>query len=305
MSLASTSWENAQVRVSRTFLEVVEMCAAPEARSRTMPALPSLGLDLEEEPAPGLAVLGEPSFKEKHHESDQDQKFVVRVSRTFLEVVPDVTEDAELASRQLRSSSMPVLPSCGLDFEKEGEEEESFGASESQEAPEPILRGTPIFHPHLAEPVVGITMCQAVEVMESQAMGLAPRWAEPLLNGLVVHPVDTDPGVQMQEEIDVERFTGEEEAVGNQDGREELKLVPQHADAHSGPFPLHMVERHNNGQCFPCVFFSARGDGCRKGDNCTHCHVCLPHEIRRRRNRISAEMKRAKKAASRHQHDGA
>ena len=47
MSLASMAWETAQVRVTRTFLEVVEMCPAPEPRSRTMPALPSLGLDLD------------------------------------------------------------------------------------------------------------------------------------------------------------------------------------------------------------------------------------------------------------------
>ena len=342
-------------RVARTFLEVIPAeSASPQLRSSSMPVLPSCGLDFQKEgeeeesfgasasqresdpmlpgtpilsdteeelesemtppphclvkgfvrvekenSAPGDAVLAEPSFKEKHHESDQDQKFVVRVARTFLEVIP-----AESASLQLRSSSMPVLPSCGFDFEKEGQDEESFGASEGQEAPEPILRGTPIFHLNLAEPVVGITMPQAVEEMEGQAMEPTPHWAEPLLPGLVVHPVHTDPNVQTQEEIDVERITGEEKAVGNEDEREELKLVLQHADSHSGPFPLRMIEQHNNGQCFPCLFFSGRGDGCRKGDDCTHCHVCLPHEIRRRRNRISAELKRARKASARHQHHG-
>ncbi|CAE7233294.1 unnamed protein product [Symbiodinium sp. CCMP2456] len=143
--------------------------------------------------------------------------------------------------------------------------------------------------------------------MQSKAMAPVPHWAEPLLPGLVAHPAHVDPNVDPQtwEKIDVERTTGGEvKTVGNKDERAELKLVPQHVDTYSGPFPLHMVEQHNNGRCFPCLFFSKRGDGCRKGDDCTHCHVCLPHEVRRRRNRMHAEMKAARQAAARRRHHG-
>ena len=559
MSLASMAWETAQVRVTRTFLEVVEMCPAPEPRSRTMPALPSLGLDLDGEPASGYAVLAEPNFEEKHHEPDLDQNFsfgctpilpeteselnsemtppphwlakglhvraekeeftpdyafvaepsadekyhAVRVARTFLEVKPDVTDD-EIASQQLRSYSMPILPSW-LDVEKERDEnsfgalvghkasdpilrcdpilpeteselnsqmtppphwlglhvraekeefapgyafvaeqsadekyhavrvartflevkpdvtddeiasqqlrsysmpilpswldvekerdENSFGAlvghkasdpilrcdpilpeTESelnsqmtppphwlglhvraekeefapdyafvaepsfegkyhesdqeqqfgmpilrnreldvekssdafvgQEASDPMLRCAPIFHPNLAEPTTG--MPEPGKKMETQAMAPTPHWAEPLLPGLVVHPVHGDPNVDLKtwEEIDVELLAEEVETIANEDEPEDLKPVLQHADSHSGPFPLRMVEQHNNGRCFPCLFFTRTGDGCRKGDDCTHCHVCRPHEIRRRRNHIAAEMKAARKAAARRQLHG-
>eukprot|EP00913_Durusdinium_trenchii_P033533 g31393.t1 len=37
-------------------------------------------------------------------------------------------------------------------------------------------------------------------------------------------------------------------------------------------------------------------DGCRQGDNCTHCHICTVGEARRRRNRISLEMRKAKRS---------
>ena len=242
MSLAGTAWEPAQVvRVTRTFLEVVEICAAPP-RSRTMPALPSLSFDLEEEPAPGYAVLAEPNGEEKLQEPDQDQRFVVRVSRTFLEVSLDVTNDDEICSLRLQSRSMSILPSFELDFEKEREEEDSFGAFLGQEATEPIPRGTPIFHPNLAAPAVGI----AVPEPEMASVAMAtPHRPEPLLPGLVVHPHGSaDMGG------DVERI-GEVKAVGKEDEGEELKPLPQHADTHSGPFPLRMVEQHNNGRCYP------------------------------------------------------
>ena len=126
------------------------MCPAPEPRSRTMPALPSLGFDLGEEPATGYAFLAEPSFEDKHHEPDQDQKFAVSAARTFLEVMPDLAND-EIARQQLRSFCMPILPSCGLDVEKELDED-SFGAVLGQEASDPILRCTPILPETETEP---------------------------------------------------------------------------------------------------------------------------------------------------------
>ena len=275
------------LQVKRTFLDVVEAAnPAPQPRVCTMPALPEF--DLVEEPAPGGAVA-QPSFEEKHFEPDQDHKLAVRVKRTFLEVIPDVIDDSHL-----RSSTMPILPSW-LEFEEESEDEESFGAFVSHAASEPIPRGTPIFQ-------------VPEEEMESQAMAPVPYWAEPFLPGLVAHPAHADANVDPQtwEKIDVERTTGgEEKAVSNEDERAELKLVSQHADTYPGPFPSHMVEQHNNGRCFPCIFFSLKGDGCKKGDDCTHCHVCRPHEIRRRRNRIAAEMKAARRASARRRHHGA
>ena len=348
MSLTSTAFETASVRVIRTFLEVVEAaCTTPEPRVRTMPALPEFHLEEVEEPEPGGAVaqpsfeekhfepdqenefvlqvkrtfldvveaayqprvctmpalpefhlveepapggaVAQPSFEEKHFEPDQDHKLAVRVKRTFLEVIPDVIDDSHL-----RSSTMPILPSW-LDFEEESEDEESFGAFVSHAASEPIPRGTPIFQ-------------VPEEEMESQAMAPVPYWAEPFLPGLVAHPAHADANVDPQtwEKIDVERTTGgEEKAVSNEDERAELKLASQHADTYPGPFPSHMVEQHNNGRCFPCIFFSLKGDGCQKGDDCTHCHVCRPHEIRRRRNRIAAEMKAARRASARRRHHGA
>ena len=87
MSLASTACETAQVRVTRTFLEVVETaCTTPEPRIRTMPELPEFHLEEEEEPAPGGAVA-EPSFEEKHFEPDREMEFFLRVTRTFLDIV--------------------------------------------------------------------------------------------------------------------------------------------------------------------------------------------------------------------------
>eukprot|EP00434_Breviolum_minutum_P013758 symbB.v1.2.012135.t1/scaffold829.1/size159244/5 len=54
---------------------------------------------------------------------------------------------------------------------------------------------------------------------------------------------------------------------------------------------------HREGRCFPCLFFTRKGDGCRQGDSCTHCHICTIGEARRRRNRISLEMRKAKRQA--------
>ena len=49
---------------------------------------------------------------------------------------------------------------------------------------------------------------------------------------------------------------------------------------------------HRNGTCVPCLFYTRKKDGCRKGDACTHCHFCSPSEARRRRNRQCLERKR-------------
>ena len=105
----------------------------------------------KENSAPGDAVLAEPSFKEKHHESDQDQKLSCGWHGHSWR-----SSQLRVPACSCEAAACPSLPSCGFDFEKEGQDEESFGASEGQEAPEPILRGTPIFHLNLAEPVVAL-----------------------------------------------------------------------------------------------------------------------------------------------------
>ncbi|CAJ1455480.1 unnamed protein product [Effrenium voratum] len=60
-----------------------------------------------------------------------------------------------------------------------------------------------------------------------------------------------------------------------------------------------LAAKHRAGECLPCIFFTRKGDGCRQGDNCTRCHICTATEARRRRNRISLEMKKSKKAERR------
>ncbi|CAE7850800.1 unnamed protein product [Symbiodinium sp. KB8] len=256
------------LRVTKTFLDIVEAARpAPQPRVCTMPALPEFHFEEEEEPAPGHAVA-EPSFEEKHFEPDDDQKLGVRVKRTFLEVIPDVVDDSHQ-----RSSTMPILPSLGLEFEEESEEEESFGAFVSHAAsePMPIL---PSLGSHTASepmlcPSLGLEFEEESEEEESFGAFVGHAASEPIPRSTpIFHPNLAEP------------------VVG--------ATVPQRADTYPGPFPLHMVEQHNNGRCFPCIFFSLKGNGCRKGDDCTHCHVCRPHEIRRRRNRIAAEMKAAR-----------
>eukprot|EP00435_Cladocopium_sp_Y103_P004494 s2783_g1.t1 len=41
-------------------------------------------------------------------------------------------------------------------------------------------------------------------------------------------------------------------------------------------------------RCVPCLYFTRKEDGCRKGDACAHCHLCTPQEARTRRNRMQA-----------------
>ncbi|CAE7236208.1 unnamed protein product [Symbiodinium sp. CCMP2592] len=354
------------VRVTRTFLEVVDivqgsdMGGAVACRSRTMPSLPSLGLDFEasstekDEPAAGPALLAQPSSEE--HRPDQEQRLTVRVVRTFLEFVPDATDDDKRVNEPLQSVTMPVLPYLGFDLE--GEEEASSREEEDEPAAGPAVLAQPSSkqatchdEDHRLTVRVVRTFLELVsdvtdndeianerlksmtmpllpilkEVEEEEASssekkdepaagpavpswpssGGAPErelesrlmmphsfWAAPLCPG-PVEPVHEDP-----DQVSLQLHSADLQM---------REVVPQHADRYSGPFPVRMVEQHNSGRCFPCLFFTRRGDGCRQGDRCTHCHVCRPDEIRRRRNRIAAEVKREKKLASagaKHQHRG-
>ena len=49
----------------------------------------------------------------------------------------------------------------------------------------------------------------------------------------------------------------------------------------------HLAQRHREGTCLPCIFFMKTPSICRRGDQCTHCHLCTFEEARKRRNRIS------------------
>eukprot|EP00439_Symbiodinium_sp_Y106_P011295 s6223_g1.t1 len=55
------------------------------------------------------------------------------------------------------------------------------------------------------------------------------------------------------------------------------------------------VALHFSKRCVPCLFFTRKGDGCRQGDNCTHCHFCSEREVRTRRNRLQLESRKAQK----------
>lgn len=58
-----------------------------------------------------------------------------------------------------------------------------------------------------------------------------------------------------------------------------------------GEFSWSMQEMHRLGQCRPCGYFAFKADGCRKGGDCTRCHICTSDEVMTR----VKEIKKAKK----------
>merc|ERR1719512_373419 len=44
-----------------------------------------------------------------------------------------------------------------------------------------------------------------------------------------------------------------------------------------------MERNHRSGNCKPCAYFQDKEDGCRKGEDCTFCHICLPGELKKRK----------------------
>mmetsp|Transcript_49951 Transcript_49951/g.119181 ORF Transcript_49951/g.119181 Transcript_49951/m.119181 type:complete len:199 (+) Transcript_49951:76-672(+) len=71
---------------------------------------------------------------------------------------------------------------------------------------------------------------------------------------------------------------------------EQISFPP--SDAEEG---LSMVELHYRGRCVPCLFFTRKSDGCRKGDACEHCHLCTKQEAKTRRNRIQLETRKRRR----------
>ncbi|CAJ1355936.1 unnamed protein product [Effrenium voratum] len=57
------------------------------------------------------------------------------------------------------------------------------------------------------------------------------------------------------------------------------------------------VDLHSTGQCMPCIFFHRKADGCRKGDTCSHCHLCTAQEMKRRKHRRHVTARAAVAAA--------
>lgn len=57
-----------------------------------------------------------------------------------------------------------------------------------------------------------------------------------------------------------------------------------------------MQTLHAQGRCAPCLFYTRKKDGCRKGDDCEHCHICSKQEAKRRRNKNQCEARKLKKA---------
>ncbi|CAJ1360902.1 unnamed protein product [Effrenium voratum] len=53
---------------------------------------------------------------------------------------------------------------------------------------------------------------------------------------------------------------------------------------------------HRIGQCVPCFFSARKADGCRKGSDCTHCHLCTVQDLKRRKRQLQAQAKAASAA---------
>jgi hypothetical protein len=47
-------------------------------------------------------------------------------------------------------------------------------------------------------------------------------------------------------------------------------------------FPA-MEEAHIRGDCRPCAYFLTKTDGCRRGDECSYCHLCTDSGKKQRR----------------------
>ncbi|CAJ1365336.1 unnamed protein product [Effrenium voratum] len=61
------------------------------------------------------------------------------------------------------------------------------------------------------------------------------------------------------------------------------------------PLPrLAKRDMHDAGLCVPCLYFTSKADGCRKGDACSHCHFCTKQDASRRRRHLRANGLKAK-----------
>eukprot|EP00930_Biecheleria_cincta_P106177 TRINITY_DN9945_c0_g1_i1.p1 TRINITY_DN9945_c0_g1~~TRINITY_DN9945_c0_g1_i1.p1 ORF type:complete len:325 (-),score=62.78 TRINITY_DN9945_c0_g1_i1:47-985(-) len=56
------------------------------------------------------------------------------------------------------------------------------------------------------------------------------------------------------------------------------------------------VKAHEAGTCVPCAYLK-KSDGCRKGDSCSHCHLCPQGELRRRKKQKKKMLRSGEEAA--------
>eukprot|EP00929_Paragymnodinium_shiwhaense_P083024 TRINITY_DN4406_c0_g3_i1.p1 TRINITY_DN4406_c0_g3~~TRINITY_DN4406_c0_g3_i1.p1 ORF type:complete len:125 (+),score=43.15 TRINITY_DN4406_c0_g3_i1:73-447(+) len=49
------------------------------------------------------------------------------------------------------------------------------------------------------------------------------------------------------------------------------------------------LEMHAAGDCRPCAYFALKADGCRLGDDCSHCHLCTRKDIRKWKKSYAAK----------------
>lgn len=65
--------------------------------------------------------------------------------------------------------------------------------------------------------------------------------------------------------------------VGTEGGSESVAVLfskESSVDCGDTPLSTKKAEAHMQGECRPCAYFWARGDGCRRGDDCDFCHLC-------------------------------
>jgi len=67
--------------------------------------------------------------------------------------------------------------------------------------------------------------------------------------------------------------------------------LPVVAPAPLPPLPSKGSVLHSSGQCKPCGFFWKAG-GCSNGRECRHCHLCPESEIKTRKHKKMAEMRK-------------
>jgi hypothetical protein len=69
-------------------------------------------------------------------------------------------------------------------------------------------------------------------------------------------------------------------------GSSEIRRFSAPATMTSGAFHLKypaMEEAHVKGECRPCAYFLYKVDGCRRGEQCSFCHLCSEGERKKRR----------------------
>mmetsp|Transcript_40866 Transcript_40866/g.94099 ORF Transcript_40866/g.94099 Transcript_40866/m.94099 type:complete len:258 (-) Transcript_40866:76-849(-) len=62
--------------------------------------------------------------------------------------------------------------------------------------------------------------------------------------------------------------------------------------------PLGPAEAHRLGACHPCAYFRYKRNGCRRGDDCTFCHLCPRGEVRKRKKAKCKALRAAAAAAA-------